>query len=425
MLIKNISVLDVENGKVIEGLDIYIKGNLISDIGKDLHIDDSEVIDGKNKLALPGFINAHTHLGMSLLRNYADDYKLKEWLEEKIWPIEAKLDPEDIYIGTLLSMVEMIKSGTTTFCDMYYEMERVAEATIESGLRGMITRGLGDLMGPPSPEERLAGMKKLYDDYNGKGEGRLKVFPGPHAIYTSTDKFLKDTVKLAKECGNRIHIHLSETESEVKDSLRDRGMTPIAFCDSLGLLDQPTIAAHCTHITDEEIDLVKNKEFFPVYNPTSNLKLASGFTPVKKMLDGGLKVCIGTDGDSSNNNLNMVEEIHIASVVNKAVEKDATALKAIDVIKMATINGARAFGINAGEIKIGKLADITIFNLNSVNFTPRNNLISAICYSASSEDVDTVIVDGRVLMRNRKLLTLNEEEIIKKAQEKMDALLKR
>lgn len=425
MLIKNIKALDVINGKILEKVDIYIKDNLIEKIGQNLDIEDEKIIDGSDKLAVPAFINSHTHLGMSLLRNYADDYKLKEWLEDKIWPIEAKLTPDDIYIGTLLSMVEMIKSGTATFCDMYYEMDRVAEATEKSGLRGMLTRGLGDLMGPPSPEERFADMRNLYKNYDGKANGRIKIFPGPHAIYTSTDKFLKDTISIVKECGNRVHIHLSETEGEVEDALRDRKMTPIEFCDSIGFLDQPTIAAHCTHITDKEIDLVKDKEFYPVYNPTSNLKLASGFTPVKKMLDKGIKVCLGTDGDSSNNNLNMVEEIHIASIVNKAVEKDATAVKAIEVLKMATINAAEAFGINSGEIKEGKLADITLFNLNSINFTPKNNLISALCYSASSEDVDTLIVDGKLLMENRKLLTLDEKEIIKKAQEAMGAILQR
>lgn len=422
MLIKNISVLDVIGGKILEHQDIYIKGQHIEKIGENLQIEDDHVIDGDNKLAVPGFINAHTHLGMSLFRNYADDMELMEWLSEKIWPIEAKLNPEDVYIGSLLSMAEMIKSGATTFCDMYFPIEPVYRAMDKIGIRGAITRGMMDVEdGSISIKEHKEGYKK----YNGALDGKVTLFPGPHAIYTSSTEYLKEVIEVAKEYGGRVNIHLSETETEVRDSLEKYKMTPIEYVNSLGLLELPTVAAHCVHITDEEIEIVKDKEFYPVYNPSSNLKLASGFTPVKKLLENGIKVCLGTDGSSSNNNQNMLEEIHIASIVNKAVEMDPKAVKAIEVLRMATINGAEALNINAGAIEEGRLADISIFDLNSLNFTPKNNLISALCYSASSEDIKTVIIDGKIVLDDRKFVNIDEDKLIKEVSESMKNLINR
>ena len=422
MLIKNISVLDVIGGKILEHQDIYIDGQYIKKIGENLNIEDDRVLDGENKLAVPGFVNAHTHLGMSLFRNYADDMELMEWLGEKIWPIEAKLNPEDVYIGSLMSMAEMIKSGATTFCDMYFPIEPVYRAMEEIGIRGAITRGMMDVEdGSISIREHKEGYKK----YNGALDGRVTLFPGPHAIYTSSTEYLKEVIEVAKEYGGRINIHLSETETEVKDSLEKYNMTPIEYVNSLGLLELPTVAAHCVHITDEEIEIVKDKEFYPVYNPSSNLKLASGFTPVKKLLANGLKVCLGTDGSSSNNNQNMLEEIHIASIVNKAVEMDPKAVKAIEVLRMATINGAEALNINAGAIEEGRLADISIFDLNSLNFTPKNNLISALCYSASSGDIKTVIIDGKIVLEDRKFVNIDEDKLIKDVNETMNDLISR
>lgn len=422
MLIKNISVLDVIGGKILEHQDIYIKGQHIEKIGENLQIEDDHVIDGENKLAVPGFINAHTHLGMSLFRNYADDMELMEWLSEKIWPIEAKLNPEDVYIGSLLSMAEMIKSGATTFCDMYFPIEPVYRAMDKIGVRGAITRGMMDVEdGSISIKEHKEGYKK----YNGALDGRVTLFPGPHAVYTSSTEYLKEVIEVAKEYGGRVNIHLSETETEVRDSLEKYNMTPIEYVNSLGLLELPTVAAHCVHITDEEIEIVKDKEFYPVYNPSSNLKLASGFTPVKKLLANGIKVCLGTDGSSSNNNQNMLEEIHIASIVNKAVEMDPKAVKAIEVLRMATINGAEALNINAGAIEEGRLADISIFDLNSLNFTPKNNLISALCYSASSEDIKTVIIDGKIVLDDRKFVNIDEDKLIEEVSESMNNLINR
>lgn len=424
ILYKNINYLDLENEKIIEGADIFIEGNLIKKIGNNLQIKASEVIDGNFLLMTPGFVNGHTHLGMSYFRNYADDLKLMDWLENEIWPIENKLTADDIYWSSLLSICENIKSGVTNFCDMYYEMDRVCDATIISGIRGTLTRGLTDNDG--KGKEKLKSVIELYNNYHNKANGRIKVVPAPHAIYTCSENFLREISDLSKDLDGIINIHLSETKGEVENSLKEHGMTPISYVNSLGLLDNHVIAAHCVHITDEEIALIKDKKFYPIYNPTSNLKLASGFTPVEKLLKNNIIMGIGTDGDSSNNSQNLLQDMHIGAIVNKAREMDEQAVKAIEILKMATINGQRALGISkAGLIKEDYLADLTIFNLKSSNFTPKNNLINALVYSATAEDVKDVLCDGKFVMRNRELVNLDEERIKFEVNRHFEELVKR
>lgn len=424
ILYKNINYLDLENEKIIEGADIFIEGNLINKIGYNLQIKASEVIDGNFLLMTPGFVNGHTHLGMSYFRNYADDLKLMDWLENEIWPIENKLTADDIYWSSLLSICENIKSGVTNFCDMYYEMDRVCDATIISGIRGTLTRGLTDNDG--KGKEKLKSVRELYNNYHNKANGRIKVVPAPHAIYTCSENFLREISDLSKDLDGIINIHLSETKGEVENSLKEHGMTPISYVNSLGLLDNHVIAAHCVHITDEEIALVKDKKFYPIYNPTSNLKLASGFTPVEKLLKNNIIMGIGTDGDSSNNSQNLLQDMHIGAIVNKAREMDEEAVKAIEILKMATINGQKALGISkAGLIKEDYLADLTIFNLKSSNFTPKNNLINALVYSATAEDVRDVLCDGKFVMRNRELVNLDEERIKFEVNRHFEELVKR
>lgn len=424
ILYKNINYLDLENEKIIEGADIFIEGNLIKKIGYNLQIKASEVIDGNFLLMTPGFVNGHTHLGMSYFRNYADDLKLMDWLENEIWPIENKLTADDIYWSSLLSICENIKSGVTNFCDMYYEMDRVCDATIISGIRGTLTRGLTDNDG--KGKEKLKSVRELYNNYHNKANGRIKVVPAPHAIYTCSENFLREISDLSKDLDGIINIHLSETKGEVENSLKEHGMTPISYVNSLGLLDNHVIAAHCVHITDEEISLIKDKNFYPIYNPTSNLKLASGFTPVEKLLKNNIIMGIGTDGDSSNNSQNLLQDMHIGAIVNKAREMDEQAVKAIEILKMATINGQRALGISkAGLIKEDYLADLTIFNLKSSNFTPKNNLINALVYSATAEDVRDVLCDGKFVMRNRELVNLDEERIKFEVNRHFEELVKR
>ncbi len=412
ILIKNIDLVPI-NGKeeVIKNTNIYIKDNTIFSIGEvkeEIKVD--RVIDGKNKIAMPGLINAHTHIGMSLLRNFADDLPLYDWLTKKIWPIEAKLIKDDIYWGSLLSMVEMIQGGTTAFCDMYFFMEEVGRGIEESGIRGVLTRGLIE---DEQAKAKINETRELFNNWNGKGNGRIKVMVAPHAPYTCSPDFIKETINLAKELNTGIHIHLSETKKEVEDSIKLYGKSPIKHVYDLGLFDLHTIAAHCVHVDDDDIEIMKQKNVYPVNNPGSNLKLASGFAPVDKMLKRDISVALGTDGSSSNNNLNMFEEINLAAIINKAVNMDAISVPAISALEMATINGAKALAWDKeiGSIEVDKKADLILIDIDKPHLYPQHNTISSLAYSVQASDVDTVIVDGRIIMENREIKTLDVEKI--------------
>ena len=427
ILIRNVGLVPMDGkDEWIEDTNIYISGDKIIYIGEireDIEVE--REIDGKNKIAMPGLINAHTHIGMSLLRNFADDMPLHDWLTKKIWPTEANLTGEDVYWGSLLSMVEMIESGTTAFCDMYFFMDEVAEALEKSGMRGVLTRGLIEEQG--QSQNKLDETRKLFNDWDGKADGRIKVMVAPHAPYTCSPDYLKETLKLARDLNTGIHIHLAETEKELNDSLNEYGKTPIQHVADLGLLDIHAIGAHCVHINDDDIEIIKEKGLFPVNNPSSNLKLASGFSPIDKMLRRGIPVALGTDGSSSNNNLNMFEEIHLASIINKAVTGDAVAVPAIKALEMATINGAKAlgWGEEIGSIEVGKKADLILIDTDKPHLYPHHDQISSLAYSVQGSDVDTVIVDGRILMENRIIKTLDVEKIKYMAEKHAKDLIKR
>ncbi|HHV38964.1 MAG TPA: amidohydrolase [Tepidimicrobium sp.] len=413
LLIKDIDLIPVDGrDDVIESTNIYIEGDTIVHIGdlkKDIKVD--KIIDGSNKVAMPGFINSHTHIGMSLLRNYADDLPLHDWLTKRIWPVEAKLRAEDVYWGSLLSMVEMIQSGTTSFCDMYFFMDEVGKGLENSGMRGVLTRGLIE---DDDKDKKLMETRELYKRWNGRADGRIKVMVAPHAPYTCSPSYLEDIMELAEELDAGIHIHLSETKKEVEDSFKAYGKSPIEHVYDIGLFKRPTIAAHCVHVDDKDMEILKENGVSPVNNPGSNLKLASGFSPVDKMLKRGINVALGTDGPSSNNSLNMLREIYLAATVNKAVNLDAVSISAITAIKMATINGARAllWGEEIGSVEIGKKADIILIDMDKAHLYPRHNMVSAVAYSAQAPDVDTVIIDGNIVMEDREIKTLDVERII-------------
>lgn len=427
ILIKNVNLIPMDDkNEVIENTNIYIIDDRVAYIGElrqDIEVE--RIIDGKNKIAMPGLINAHTHIGMSLLRNFADDLPLHDWLTKKIWPTEANLRGDDVYWGSLLSMVEMIQGGTTAFCDMYFFMDEVGKGLEESGIRGILTRGLIEEQG--KSQIKLDETRELYKKYHGKGNGRIKVMVAPHAPYTCSPDFLKETFNLAKELNTGIHIHLSETKKEIEDSFKLYGKSPIKHVYDLGLLDLPTIAAHCVHLDDDDIEIIKEKNVFPVNNPGSNLKLASGFAPIDKMLKRGIPVALGTDGSSSNNNLNMFEEINLAALVNKAVNNDAISVPAISALKMATINGAKAlqWDKEMGSIEVGKKADMILIDTDKPHLYPHHNIISSIAYSAQASDVDTVIVDGKIIMEKREIKTLDVEKIKFMAEKHAQDLIRR
>ncbi|PRR74180.1 amidohydrolase [Neomoorella humiferrea] len=369
------------------------------------------VIKADDKVALPGLVNAHTHAAMALLRSYADDLPLKEWLEKKIWPREARLTREDIYWGTKLALLEMIRSGTTTFADMYFNMDAVAEAVLEAGLRGCLSQGLIGFQDEDGG--RLASGVSLVKEWQGAGDGRITTMLGPHAPYTCPPEYLTKVADTAAGLGVGLHIHLAETKGEVADIQSRYGATPIALANRLGLFELPVLAAHCVHLTAEDISILAEKKVGVAHCPESNLKLASGVAPVKAMLSAGVNVAIGTDGAASNNNLDMVGEIRTCALLAKGISGDPTAVPAHQALVMATLNGARALGLDKkiGTLEAGKKADLILVNKRLPHMMPSHNVEADIVYAASGNDVDTVIVNGKILMSGGEVKTLDVEEI--------------
>ncbi len=392
---------------------IGISGNKIAYIGSE-EIVSNKTIDGSGHIAVPGMVNAHTHAAMTLLRSYADDMILMDWLENKIWPVEALMTKADIYWGTMLAVVEMIKSGTTTFADMYADMEKVAEVVEETGIRASLSRGLIGVV--PEAATKLQENIQLFKDWHGKADGRIQVMMGPHAPYTCPPEYLKKVIAAAGELGSEIHMHLSETKNEVSNCLKEYGLTPIALMDKLGMFEVGTLAAHCVHVTPEDIKIMAKKYVRVVHNPQSNLKLASGIAPIPAMLENGITVALGTDGVSSNNNLDMLEEARLAAFIHKNATGDPTVIPATTALKMATVNGAHAVGFkDLGELKIGQKADIVLYDMNKPYWYPRYDRTSSFIYAANSSDADTVLVDGKVVLENGQFLTIDVDKVYAEA----------
>lgn len=423
-VLKNGTILTMETvePELIRG-DIGIDGETIVFIGErpaDFRAD--REIDAQGGIVMPGLVDAHTHIAMSLMRHYADDLPFWTWLFERIIPVEDNLTDEHVYNGSMLSLVELIRSGVTTFADMYSNMDAVAQAALESGLRANLTRGL--VFGGAEDLVKLDEGRKFYHDWNGKGEGRIRVDVGPHSVYMIPPEYMPKVVELARELDTRIHVHLSESRKEVSDSMKNYGKTPIAYARDHGLFECKTYAAHCVHITDGDIRIVREHGVSVINNPTSNLKLGNGFAPVTKLLEAGVNVGLGTDGSASNNNLNMFEEINLAALVNKGLTEDPTTVSAYTALQMATINGARALGLESitGSLKIGKQADIIVIDVEAPHFYPRHSVTAGLVYAAQSSDVKTVICNGQLVMQNRKLTRLDEQAIYRNAEESAAAL---
>lgn len=416
-LINNISIIPVAGTtQIIEKGFIVIEDNIIADMGSgeakatgyDL------VIDGENQVVLPGFINTHTHAAMTLLRSYADDLPLMEWLETKIWPLEDKLTAEDIYWGTMLAIVEMIKSGTTTFADMYFYMDEVAKAVESSGIRACLSRGMVGV-GPQS-EQAITDSINLVDKWHNQGDGRITIMLGPHAPYTCPPEYLQRVAALASELKVGIHIHVAETSGEVADTVREYGKTPVKLLQDAGLFGSHVLAAHCVHLSDDDITILAESGAGIAHNPESNMKLASGIAPVPKLLAAGIPVALGTDGASSNNNLDMLQEMRTCALLHKVNSMDPTVLPAYKALEMATVNGAQALGLDnqIGKLQKGYKADMIIINLEAAHQIPRYDIVANLVYAGQASDVDTVIIDGKIVMKNRQIVTLNEAEVINK-----------
>ena len=354
---------------------------------------------------------------MTLLRGVGDDQSLQTWLNDYIWPKEANLNEELVYYGSKLAMAEMIKTGTTTFNDMYFFMEETAKAVDESGMRAVLGYGMIDLFDDEKRKSELKVSKKLIESCHNTCENRIQVAVAPHAPYTCSEELIKQSYELAKKHDLKLHMHVSETKKEVDDISKEKGVTPFKYLDNIGVLDSNMIAAHGVWTTDEEMKILKEKEVSIAHNPSSNTKLASGIAPITKYLKNDINVSIGTDGVSSNNNLDMFSEMKLTALLQKVNSLDPQVLPAKETFDMATKNGAKALGINAGSIEEGKLADIVLVDTLVPHMTPVRNALSNIVYSSLGTDVDTVICNGKILLENKELQTINEQEIIQEVNE--------
>lgn len=376
---------------------------------------DAEVLDGHGMLLMPGFVNAHTHLAMTLLRGYADDMPLRPWLEEKIWPIEMKLQPEDVYWGSALGVVEMIRAGVTCFNDMYHYPEQGAQAALDLGMRalpsGVLLGFIGDAKG------NLQKAIEFTTEWQTKGQGLVTAMLGPHAPYTCPDDLLLSVAAAAQEHGFSIHIHLSETEHEVQESIAQHGATPVRHLDDLGVFAGHVTAAHCVHLTEEDTAILAERDVGIAHCPGSNMKLASGFAPVPQLLQAGAILGIGTDGAASNNNLDPLEETRLAALIHKGHTGDPTVVTAGEALRMATVGGARALGIadRVGTLEVGKRADCLLMDLSGAHTQPLYDVESQIVYAAHGCDVDTVVIDGHVKLRHKQFVDLDAAEVIAKA----------
>ncbi|MCR5023915.1 MAG: amidohydrolase [Lachnospiraceae bacterium] len=412
ILIKDVLAVLPEGSKDVIGKhSIYIENDRIAGIDeKPEGFKEDTVIDGKDRLVIPGLINAHTHTYMSMMKNCADDLSFTDWLFNTVQPIEEKLTGEDAYWGSLLGQIEMIKSGTTTFNDQQMHIHMTTKAVIESGMRAVIGRGL---VGGEYDRDDRRVKEALEEMEDGKKCDRLSFFLNPHAPYSCGKDYLRMVADLAKEKHYGIHIHLAEGQTESDNMLKDHNCTPTEYVRDAGAFDVPVIAAHCIRVSDSDIKILKEHNVSVVTNPVSNAKLGNGVAPVPKLLKAGVNVCLGSDGAASNNAQNMFREMSFEALIHKAVNDTPQCVGADEVFRMATINGAKALQLGdvTGSIEKGKKADLAILRLDVPSMMPNNNLLAALSYSANGSEVDTVMIDGKVVMEKRELKTIDEEKV--------------
>ncbi|AUS10424.1 N-ethylammeline chlorohydrolase [Laceyella sacchari] len=384
-----------------------------------------EIIDCSGKAILPGLVNTHGHAAMTLLRGYADDLPLQTWLEEHMWPLEAKFTHVQVQAGTALAAVEMIRSGTTCFMDMYDHMDAVAHVVEESGMRARLTRGVIGLCSEEMQNKKFEEAVRFATEWHGQADGRITTMLAPHAPYTCPPEYIKRFVEKAGELKLPLHTHMSETVKEVEQNVRDYGVRPVEHLRQLGFFDLPALVAHAVHVTEEEIDILAEHDVKVAHNPGSNLKLGSGIAPVTSMLRKGMRPGLATDGAASNNNLDLIEEIQLAALIHKGAQLDPEAVPALTALKMGTIYGAECLFLDheIGTLEVGKKADFITLDLTGAHMQPLHDVVSHVVYSASRGDVVDMYVNGQPLMVNRELLTLDEEKIRHEATRAFQALL--
>ncbi len=417
ILIKNGLVLTMDRQKrILKNTSIGITDGRITDVEEGLTGEADFVIDAGDKIVMPGLINAHTHLPMTLFRGVADDLPLEKWLNEEIWPIEAQLEAKHVYAGSLLGCLEMILSGTTCFNDMYFFMDEVARSCEESGIRGCISHAMFDFGDESKMHEMLKHGRENISKYK---KGLVRAFVAPHAPYTCSEELILKAKELADANQTRVHMHIAESKKEVNDSIVQKGAPPFEYLDKIGFLDENVISVHSIWANGKEMKILKKRGVKIAHNPISNMKIANGTAPVPEYKKKGICVSLGTDGAASNNNLDMFEEMKVCALLHKISNMDPSTVPAYDVLEFATTNGAKALGMEdeIGSIEEGKMADIILVNQKSTNLTPLTNPVSHIVYAAKGSDVDSVIVDGKILMQNRQLRTLDLEDVLKFANE--------
>jgi 5-methylthioadenosine/S-adenosylhomocysteine deaminase len=427
LLIRGATLVTVDaRDRVLEHADLAIAGDKIVGVGaapQGFLAD--RVLDGRDRIVMPGLINTHTHLSMTLMRNYADDLAFWPWLLERIKPLEDHLQAQDVRIGARLGLAELIRGGTTCFHDMYFFLDDVADEVATAGMRARLCGALFDNSG--QGDALLAAAVGLHDRWHGRAEGRVTVGLAPHSAYLCSAGYLRVIVQEAERLRCGLHVHVAETDREVADSRERLGLTPVQQLAELGCFRVPTVAAHGIYVDADDRRLLHEGGVSVAHNPGSNLKLANGIAPVQALLDEGVNVSLGTDGAASNNNLNLFEEMHLAALLQKWLRRDAEALPAREVLRMATIRGARALGLEdrIGSLEVGKQADVIVIDAAQPHLSPRHDPTALLVYSAQAADVSTVLVDGRILMENRELQTLDEESLLAAAAEQTHDLLSR
>jgi len=386
----------------------------------------NDELDADGDLVIPGLVNAHTHVAMTLLRGYADDKPLDAWLQEDIWPVEAELTAEDVRAGAELGIVEMIKSGTTAFSDMYFHVPEIAAAVEEAGVRAVLGHtAVTVAKDDEGAREDLQESLDIALELDGAADGRITTTFQPHSLTTVGEEYLREYVPQAHEEGLPIHFHANETEDEVDPLVDEYDERPLEYADGLDLLGPDTFVAHGVHVDETEIELLAETETGVVHCPASNMKLASGMAPVQDMLDAGVRVGLGTDGAASNNDLDMFDEMRDAAMIGKLAAEDASAVDAASVVEMATQGSADLLGFDSGRIEVGANADLAVIDLDASHLTPAHDLVSHLAYAARGSDVRHTVCEGDVLMRDREVQVFDEDAVRERASERAQALVER
>ncbi len=424
ILIRNVDAITLDaQDRVLRNTNLAIDGKTIVAVGavpQGFAEQADETIDGTDHVALPAFFNAHSHTPMSLQRGWAEDLPFPRWLNERIWVAESALTEEDVYWGAALAACEMIRSGTIAFADHYFWMDQVAKVVHASGMKALLAWCIFGL-GPEQEvgDASLERTEEFVEQWKNAADGRIKTILGPHSPYACTPEFLQRARDAAMRLGVGIHLHVAESQEQVDNSMRRYGKTPVEHLAALGVFDVPTIAAHCLFVSDADIDILADRGVTVPHCPKTYLKLAMGIARVPDMLARGVNVALGTDGPASNNTLDLMESIRLTTLLQKEARHDPEMLPSRQVLRLATQNGAYAMGFStSGVLAEGAGADIILFDLDKPHLVPRHDVAANIVHSAQAGDIDYVIADGRVLLRNRQLTTLDEQEILHEAEKR-------